>query len=183
MIMDTQSMLSLFFYVGWLTTGLLVLMLVVSIFFGGADFDADADADFDADTGGLGIIKSVLVFIGIGCLTLFAIKDNTSLSWPIAIVSSIAAGSASIFVLSQLLILLLAQQEAGNWHLSDAEGELGKVYIPIPSNGIGKVTIPVNGVEREIRARSASGKAIPSNASVEVLNVEEDILVVERQEG
>ena len=181
--MDTQSILSLAFYVGWLTTGLLVLMLIVSIFFGGLDLDGDADADFDGDSGGLGILKSILVFIGIGCLTLFAIKDNTALSWPVAIVSSIAAGGASIFVLSQLLLLLLAQQEAGNWHLIDAQGQLGKVYIPIPANGIGKVTIPVNGVAREIRAKSSNGKPIPSNTSVEVIGIEDDMLIVGRRDS
>ena len=183
-----DNIANILLWIGIIAGGLMVLLLLLSML-SGLDLDGDVDVDVhadvhadggDVDAGGLGLLKSGLTLFSIGSFTARAIVLNSDWSWPIAITSGIIAGIIAIILLSQFLKLLLRQQEEGNYEFWEAEGKIGKVYVPIPKDGIGKITIEINGVNREIPARCQSEEAIGSNEKVVVVQAEEDWLIVTR---
>jgi len=180
-----DNLTNILLWTGMIAGGLLIILLLLSIL-SGFDLDGDldvghgVDGDGDADTGGLGIIKSGLTFFSIASFTARAIVLNSDWSWTIALTSGIIAGIIAIFILSQFFKLLLRQQEEGNYELWEAVGKTGRVYVPIPKNGTGRITIEINGVDRELPAKEESGKALSTNTKVMVTNTEDDCLVVVR---
>lgn len=182
-----MDIVNVLLWAGTIAGGLMVLLLLVSMlsgvdmdFDGDFDFDSgDADIDGDINGGGLGLVKSVLTFISVGSFTARAIALNSTWSWWMAMTAGVISGLAGVIILGMLLKLLLNQQEEGNYAFWDAEGKTGKVYVSIPKNGFGKVTVDINGAYRELPAKSDSGKAISSGKKVMVLKAEEDHLLVE----
>ena len=174
-----ENFVNTLLWVGMIAGGLMVILLLLSML-GGIDLDGDADVDSGSGdgTGGLGVFKSILTFISVGSFTVRAVALNSEWSWSIAIVSGIIGGIISVFILSMLLKFLLKQQEEGNYEFWEAEGKEGRVYIPIPEDGIGKITIEINGVNRELPAKSKTGIAIGSNKRVLVLESNESFLIV-----
>lgn len=174
-----ENFVNTLLWVGMIAGGLMVILLLLSIL-GGLDLDGDADVDSGSEdgAGGLGVLKSILTFISVGSFTVRAVVLNSEWSWSIAIISGIIGGVISVFILSMLLKFLLKQQEEGNYEFWEAEGKEGRVYVPIPEDGTGKITIEINGVNRELPAKSQTGMAIGSNKRVLVLESSESFLVV-----
>ncbi len=173
--MDVHFIIDLLAWIGGITGSLLLLMLFSSIVLG-SDFDIDFDAD--ADGGSMGILKSVLTFTSIASLTIRALAMHSSFSWLLAILFGIGAGIVAVLILYSIFRLLLGQQEDGSWKLWDAIGKVGRVYVPIPENGEGKIIVAINKVEREILARSKDSISIGTGAEVLVVETENKILVV-----
>lgn len=176
-----ENLINTLLWTGMIAGGFMVLLLSLSMLSG---FDIDGDADFDSGSddhggdGGLGLVKSLLTFVSVGSFTARAMMLNSDWSWWIALISGVLAGIGGILLLSMVLKFLLGQQEEGNYEFWEAEGNVGSVYIPIPKNGIGKITVEVNGYNRELPARSKSGEAIASGQKVMVLESEEAYLIV-----
>lgn len=160
-----ESIIQYIYYAG-LTSGLLLIVLLLLAIFAGADTDLDADIDTDASAGGvdtdagLGIVKSILTMVSIACLSVYSLHVLTEWSPVLLVTAAILIGFLAVYVLSQFFRWLISQQESGNWHIWEALHERGKVYIPIPENGKGKVIVEVDGIEREIDAISEDGSAI-----------------------
>ncbi len=182
------EILNILFWIGTAAGGLLVLLLLMSIL-GGLDLggDIDADVDFDVDGDGeidiagdapLGLIKTVLTFISVGAFTARAIVLNTGWSWAIVAITSLVAGVIAVLLLSWFFKWLLKNQEEGNWHMWQAEGQVGTVYVPIPKGGKGRITIKIDGANREVAAKSENGEPIGSKEKVLVVESETDCLIV-----
>lgn len=176
-----EEIANILLWIGMISGGFLVLLLLISIV-SGLDFDGDVDfdtgGDADSDAGGMGLIKSVLTLFSVGSFTARAVLLNSDWSWPVAITTGIIGGVVAIFLLTQLLRFLLKQQEEGNYQLWEAIDKTGKVYVPIPANGLGRITLELHGTFREIPARSATGKAIATNSEVLVTEAGEEYLLV-----
>jgi membrane protein implicated in regulation of membrane protease activity len=190
-----EEILNILFWIGTLAGGILVILLLLSILGGvdlGGDVDVadvdvgDVDAGADVDThvdGGfgdapLGLIKTILTFISVGAFTGRAIMMNTGWSWAIVAVTSLIAGAIAVFLLSWFFKWLLRNQEEGNWHMWQAEGKMGIVYVPIPAEGKGRIIVKIDDVNREIAARTANGLPIGSKEKVLVVRSEEDHVIV-----
>lgn len=190
-----QEILNILFWIGTLAGGLLILLLLLSIFSGmdiggevdvdlGMDADVDAGGDFDAHTdadisdGSLGIIKTLLTFISVGAFTARAIFLNTSWSWTIVIFTALAAGAVAVLLLTWFFRWLLRNQEEGTWHLWQAEGKAGTVYVPIPPGGKGRVIVKIDNVNREVSARAKNGHTLSTHEKVMVLEAREGYVVV-----
>lgn len=178
-----DNLTNILLWVGMISGGLMIFLLMLSILFG---LDGDIDIDGggvevdggDVDFGGLGIVKSGLTFFSMASFTARAIVLNSDLSLPVVILSGIIGGVIAVFLLAKFFKFLLKQQEDGNYEFWEAEGKVGKVYIPIPKDGIGKITVEINGVNREVPAKSETGVAIGTNQKVLVLKAEDNFLVV-----
>ena len=184
-----EEILNILFWMGTAAGGLLVLLLLMSIL-GGLDLGGDVDSvdvDFDVDGDGeidvagdapLGLIKTVLTFISVGAFTARAIVLNTGWSWAIVAISSLIAGVIAVLLLSWFFKWLLKNQEEGNWHMWQAEGQVGTVYVPIPKGGKGRITIKIDGANREVAAKSEDGAPIASREKVLVVESETDCVIV-----
>lgn len=182
-----QDMLNLLFWAGTLAGGLLILLLLISIFSGmeiGGDVDVDAGggdidaAGVDAGAGSLGLLKTLLTFISVGAFTARAIFLNTSWSWALVALTALLAGAAAVLLLTWFFRWLLKNQEEGNWHLWQAEGKTGTVYVPIPAGGKGRVVVQIENANREVTAISQDGQAIGTHEKVLVVEAKEDLVVV-----
>ena len=182
-----QEILNLLFWAGTIAGGLLVLLLLISILGGmdmGGDVDVDAGGDMDAhaDTtggdAGLGLLKTLLTFISVGAFTARAIFLNTSWSWTLVILTALVAGAVAVLLLTGFFRWLLRNQEEGTWHLWQAEGKMGTVYVPIPSGGKGRITVLIDDVNREMAAQSNNGRELGTHEKVMVLEAKEGYVIV-----
>lgn len=168
-------MLTILLYISLISGGLLTLLLTLS-FVSGLDFDLDL-GDADIDAGGMGIIKGALTFFSIGSYVVRSILMTDS-NPVIAFTVGAIAGTIAVFLLSMLLKWLLNQQSNVNWSIQDSLYEKAKVYLKIPKSGTGIIHVNVKGVNREIKAKSASNKEIPTGEQVIVERIEGELAVV-----
>ena len=176
-----QEILNVLFWAGTMAGGLLVILLLVSILGGmdiGGDVDVDGHGDADISDGSLGIVKTLLTFISVGAFTARAIFLNTSWSWAIVIFTSIIAGGAAVFLLTLFFRWLLKNQEEGNWHLWQAEGKVGSVYVPIPADGKGRIVVQIDQSKREIAAKSQDGQIMGTRDKVLIVEAKDDHVIV-----
>jgi membrane protein implicated in regulation of membrane protease activity len=176
-----EELLNLLFWIGALAGVVLILLLLLSIFSGleiGGDIDTGTSLDAHSDGGALGPLKTVLAFAAVGAFTARAVFLNTAWSWGFVAVAAILAGLAAVLLLSWFFRWLLKNQEEGNWHAWQAEGKVGIVYVPIPEDGKGRITVAIEGADRELAAKSQDGSAIGSRAKVLVIKAEEDCVIV-----
>jgi len=97
-------------YVSFVTGGILVLLLVLSIF-SGLDFDFDLPTEVSVDTdtgGGFGILKSVLTFISIST---YVVKLLIALNYTmaIAIIAGASSGIMAVLILANLMLFLIGK--------------------------------------------------------------------------
>lgn len=170
-----ERMVEILTYISFISGGLLVLLLLLSIV-GGMDLDLDFDTD--ADAGGLGYLKGGLTFVCIGSWILNILLAG-SMNPALAILIGLVSGAVAAWLLSLFLRFLLSQQEEVNWSVHEALFEDGKVYLRIPAGGTGLVQVEIKGGLRELKARSAAGQEIPTGATVTVREVEGEVVVVD----
>lgn len=180
-----QDIINILLLTGTIAGGLLILLLLISIFGGmdiGGDVDADTSLDVHGDSdisdGSLGILKTLLTFISVGAFTARAFLMNTSWSWAIVILTSVVAGAIAVFLLTWFFRWLLKNQEEGNWHIWQAEGKVGSVYVPIPEKGKGRIMVQIDETDREIAAQAKNGEAMATHDKVLVLEAKEDYVIV-----
>lgn len=173
-------MIEILTYTSLIAGGLLILLLLLSIF-GGSDIDTDIGGDIDADasSGGIGFIKAGLTFISVGSWVVklvLAIEENPVYAFGAGLI----AGLIAVFILNLLLRLLLKQQSNVNWKSEDALFKEGKVYLKIPASGQGIVQVTINGTNRELKAKTQNNTDIPTGATVTILDIENNMAIVEK---
>ena len=168
-------MLTILLYVSLISGGILVLLLSLS-FISGLDLDIDF-GDTDIDAGGMGIVKGVLTFFSIGAYVVRSILMTDS-NPVIAFTVGAVAGAIAVFLLSMMFKWLLKQQSNVNWSLEDSVYQTAKVYLKIPKAGSGIIQVNVNGVDRELKAKSSDKKEIPTGSTVMVEKIEGDFAIV-----
>lgn len=173
--MDIHLIADILAWIGGICGVALMIMLLFSIFSGS---DLDIDLETEADGEGFGIVKSILTFVAIASLTIRAVALHSSWSWTYAILTGIVAGLLAVFVLILLFRFLLQQQEDGSWKMWQAEGKTGIVYVPIPTRGVGKVVITINGADREIEAKTREGHALATGTKILVTEAKKNYLIV-----
>lgn len=173
-------MITVLTWVSLIAGGILVLLLVLSVL-SGLDLDLDiGGTDVDTDSGGLGIVKGILTFVSVGSWVI-KIMMATNYHPGFAILIGVVCGGIALLLLNYLLRLLLRNEENVNWHYSDALYAKGTVYLKIPSQGSGMVTVNVNGARREIKARSIDEVDIPTGAQVVVADIDGEVVLVREE--
>jgi membrane protein implicated in regulation of membrane protease activity len=169
---------------------LFIIQFVVSLL--GLDFDHDADLDVHTDLHvdqvehGYGLdtdftllsVRSIIAFFTFfGWTGVIALNSGSS-TW-LALAFASLAGLAAMFVVGYMVYLFAKLGQEGNIDVNHALFNTGEVYLPIPANrnGLGKVTVNIDGSLREIDAIT-EGIEIPTGSSVRVIEVLDDNLLL-----
>ncbi|MEE2629553.1 MAG: hypothetical protein VX492_01690 [Candidatus Thermoplasmatota archaeon] len=140
----------------------------------GIDVDMGADASFKALT--FQGIMAFMMFFGLGGLWVLKSDGGDNL----AILAGAICGGCSMYGTGKLFQLFVDLQQDGTTELSEAIGSKGTTYLRISENGVGQVTVEVNGAQRTYNAKSEDGARIGTGDFIEVVDVIGEVLVVKR---
>lgn len=138
------------------------------------------DTEVDADGGGLGLIKGFLTIISVASWVMkimLGSEQNPAIAAGVGVVSGLIA----FFILSKLFQLLMRNEENVNWTMDDALFSEGSVYSRIPSEGSGIINVSINGVNRELKAKSSESLEIKTGSTITVISVEGEYAIVQEE--
>lgn len=172
-----EPLIQICLYASIISGGLLAVLMLLSLV-GGLDLDIDIDAGgTDVDTGGLGYVKSILTFVTFSSWVAY-IMLSAAMNPIVTLIASLGTGILTVLILAWFLRLLLSLQSNVNWELHQAEGKSGKVYLKIPEKGTGLIQVDINGVTRELKAKSSEAHEIPTGSEILILEIEEEVAEV-----
>jgi membrane protein implicated in regulation of membrane protease activity len=177
--------------------GTLFLLRMLTLIVGGLDFgdsdiphdfdgglDADLGADFHgdiSDVSDVGHASAVLSFKFLslqGLTAFFMMFGLIGLAilradmWPLlAIGGGTLAGALTVWVMGVLFAALSKLQSDGTIDIKNAVGKQGTVYLRIPAEGSGQVSVAVQGSLKIFDAVSEGKKKIPTGEKIKVINV------------
>ncbi|MBE0411749.1 MAG: NfeD family protein [Anaerolineales bacterium] len=172
----------------------LLLKLLLMIFgIGGGDAEVDfdaADLDYDISTdagyGSGGVFNFFSIQSIAGFFTMFGLvgmglmQVNASDFW--SFIGGLAAGVFTAWATGMIFLGMRKLHSEGTLVLSNAIGQQGSVYLTIPENGSGVITVTIQGSKRTLNAMSEKGQRIPTGSIVNVVGVKAgNILVVTDQ--
>ena len=186
--------IELFYLISAGIGGLLFILRLIFSFFGGADGDLGDSADGGLD---LGESDSAAGSISDGGFKLFSLQGITGFFMMFGLVgltlaragvhdiltalAGLAAGGLTMVIVAAIFMGMRRLQSEGTLRISNAVGKEGTVYLTIPENGSGQVSVVVQGGLRQFEAVSASRERIPTGEKIRVVRVvSSNILVVER---
>ena len=162
----------------------LLLQMLLLLFGGGADdFDA-SDADLDSDDGSVGLlsIRAIASFMAFFGLTgWYGVVEGWN--GTVTVFAAFGVGTAMMFAVAWLMAQLRKLYSDGNLHTENAVGKNAVVYLKIPGqrNGLGKITVTMQGRSIELRAQTA-GPEIATGQVVKVVGrTSSDVFEVEIQ--
>ena len=167
----------------------LVIQVILIVVGGGGDeggLDTDADFDYASGPKDFGVaslftmqgVASFLCVFGWGSLLIYRSTGLLALSVLIAA----ALGFLVMYALAKIMIQLNKLAHSGTLDVKNLLGNVGTVYLRIPPKGEGKGKVMVQTSERlvEFDAVSETEEEIANNASVRVIDIlGENVLVVE----
>ena len=180
-----------FFLICAIVGGFFVI-LKFALQFIGLDHDTSMDADVggahgidahhaDSDVGFRAIslhgITSFLMMFGLVGLAMYG---QSRLGMMVSMLGATGAGLISVWVIGKLFALSAKLRSSGTISIDTTVGAQGKVYLPIPAEGTGRVLISVRNSLREYDASTQGGEALATGTPVRVIWVDGNVLVVER---
>ncbi len=165
----------------------LVFVVQMVLTFIGSDSSDGIDTDFDGDFDGTdapfqlfslrNLVNFLLGFSWTG-IAFYPTFENKILLSLLAGVVGIGFVLLFFFILKQILKL----SEDNTFNISALKGKVGEVYLKIPAHNAakGKVLISLKGAHHELYAITRSGEDISSGEFVKVIEIEDEILVVEK---
>lgn len=147
------------------------------------DFDLNGDVDHIAEPG-LRLVSLQGItgfFLMFGLVGLAMSRGGIREVW--TVFGGAAAGMLTMLAVARVVLEMQKLQSSGTMQMSNAVGKEGRVYLTIPAEGSGKVSIVIQGGLRELEAVSASKERIPTGETVRVVRVVSNrVLVVEQVE-
>ena len=172
--------LQLYYAIAFAASTLLLLQLLLTM----VGFDGDDDMDFDAevhDFGGYLSLRSLTAFFaGFGWGGVVAIRGGMSVLGSAAV--AVATGGVLMASVVALMRGLYSMRASGTLDYSNAIGEVGNVYLPIPPNmeGPGQVEVLVQGRLAVVQAFTRAGHRLPNRSRVRVTEtLDQQTIVVE----
>lgn len=180
--------LEIFFLACATIGGFFVLVKLVLQFVGGdTGTDAGIDSDIGAHTGhvdsdvGFRLLSmhGLSAFFMMFGLVGLAMYRQSQAGVIISIISAVAAGMVSVWVIGKLFQGASRLQSSGTLKTADAVGSTGTVYLTIPEGRTGRVSLHFRNHLREFDAIEKNGKEVPTGTPIRVVQVNANILVVE----
>ncbi len=137
---------------------------------------ADADASFT-----LFSVHGLTAFFMMFGLVGLALSRETGAGAALSTLGGGVAGVASAFLMAWIFSLFVKMQHSGTLNIQNAIGNQGTVYLTIPEGETGRVRVTVQGRLKVFDAVSEDKTTIPTDASIEVVEVVSgNILVVKK---
>ena len=156
------------------------LFLLVALFFGEIFEHLDGSADHDWGHGGPSFfsVRIISVFI-----TAFGGFGAVATHYGIGVLGSSGVGFLSGATFAGLIYafatFLYRQQASTDIHQRDVLGQLARVVVPIPKDGVGQVRCQVGEQLLDKIARTRDGSPVAENAIVAVTDVLGEAVIVE----
>ncbi|HVI39905.1 MAG TPA: NfeD family protein [Anaerovoracaceae bacterium] len=148
---------------------------------GGAHHFSDGGNPADFSIMSMLSLQGIVTFLTVmGWTSIVAIVSGTPAF--LGILVGAVLGFLAMYAAAKIIHASRKLTESGTLNLSNAIGETGRVYIPIPASGTGKITMNVQGRYIEGEAISIEEKTLPTGAMVRVIDVRNDVLVVEEDQ-
>lgn len=154
------------------------------------DFDADGGADYpehpaDGDSHGANALKLFTLRGIIGFFSIGGWVGIAAISWgipaPGALALAFVAGYLALYFVAWSIRAALRLQHSGNIDYSNAIGNNGEVYLPIPpaKSGVGKVNVIVQERLCELSAVTDAERTLKTGEKITVMGIEkEGVLLV-----
>jgi hypothetical protein len=149
-----------------------LILMIVGLDHHGTDVHVDSDAGFQALT-----IQGVSSFFAMFGIVGYTLYHSALLGALGALISGVAAGAFSMWLIQKIFRSLLKLQSSGTVSLYAAVGSEGSVYLTVGKEG-GRVQINFANRLREFEAISADGSTIPTGTPIRVQSVTANTLVV-----
>lgn len=163
--------------VGYISSGVLVVTVLMS--FMGLDADADADIDTDSDSGsGIFTFKNLLSFLaGFGLIGSFLRDEGYSNVY--ILFGGIVSGLVLTIVLMTMLYYASFLDKEVIVDYSSVTGDIYKLHLGIPKNGTGKILVSINGSVKEFECKHyLDDKSLPSGHWVTIVEYVDGIYIV-----
>lgn len=157
---DLSVMHQIFYLLAIPSTVILIIQTVLLMFGFGDAHETDGETDFDASTEqgaehgeGLRIltIRGIVAFLAASGWVGVAALDMGA-GTILASLLSIIAGLGALVIVAAIFRASMKLQQSGNLDLQNAVGMIGEVYVRIPADGRGKVTLIIQGRYMEFGA-------------------------------
>ena len=152
----------------------LILMTFIT---GDVDLEMDLNDGFDIDDiVGIFTLRNAIYFVfGYSSGTLIALDSNYTVFS--STICGVSLGLALVAITTALMFLMLKCNQINIPSYNGLVGNSAKVYLRIGPNTNGKITVNVNGSQKEMYA--ASDTDIPSGATVKIISIDNGIATVE----
>ena len=182
---DHASGLKIFYTIGIISGAILSIQMVMSLIGAETDFDVDGVGVGEGGDTGLFSIRSVgAFFTGFGWTGVAMLQHGYSTG--AATFAATLVGLIFLGMVFYLMRYIFSLREEGTLNYSNAIGEIGTVYLPIPPKrkGIGQIEVLVQGRMRTVRALTDHDKKIGNRVAVRVSDlVDQQTLLVELLES
>ena len=161
--------LKIFYVVAIVSGVVLALQMVLTLIGSDTDFDADGmDAGEGGDTGLFSIRTVGAFFTGFGWTGVSMLYNGYGLG--AATFAATVVGMIFLGMVLYLMRYMFSLREEGTLDYSNAIGEVGNVYLPIPPKrkGMGQVEVLVQGRMRTVRALTDHDKKLGNRTAVRV---------------
>ncbi len=154
--------------------------------FAGLDGDA-IDPDVLDDMGHSDVVESSQAFKILSSRSI--ITFFTLFSWMAALYTTRGVGLSQallwsslwglvgMFVVAFIFYGMHRLAETGTKDLATAKGKMGTVYLNIPAEGFGEITVEVNGAVEHVKAKSMDGSELLTGTEVEIVQIMSQTLV------
>ena len=177
--------LKIFYVVAIVSGVVLALQMVLTLIGADSDFDADGmDAGEGGDTGLFSIRTVGAFFTGFGWTGVSMLYNGYGLG--AATFAATVVGMIFLGMVLYLMRYMFSLREEGTLDYSNAIGEVGNVYLPIPPKrkGMGQVEVLVQGRMRTVRALTDHDKILGNRTAVRVKAlIDQQTLLVESLES
>lgn len=173
-------------YIAFPATVIYAIIIAFSLIGRGAtdgletDFSGDLEIEDGESTGSIQVftVRNLLAFlVGLGWAGLSALDaGHTDL---MAIIIGIGVGSAFVVVQVALFYFMSKLSQPNEPSIQSALGEMGTVYLTVPAQkqGIGKVTVVIDGTVRTLSAIT-HGEELKTGSLIRVDSIAGDAVVV-----
>lgn len=151
---------------------------------GDLDIDLNMDMNIHADVSDLPslrlfTVQGVVAFLCISSWTGIITYGTMPLGMSLGLGSIL--GLLAMFILAKVMQMISKLNQNGTVDFRNALGQTARVYLVIPAagQGMGKVNVTIQGSMRECNAISR-GEQINTGAFVRIIDLEDDVLVVEK---
>jgi len=182
---DSLNMpLQIFYGIGIVSTFILLIQSLLMILgLDHSDMDLDTDFDLDHGDGGMHIlsVRTIIAFsTGFGWTGVVCLKAGLPL-W-LSLLIAIAIGMVMMFSIYALMRFFFSMRHDGSVNYTNAIGEIGTVYLPIPAGGKspGQIEVNVQGRLAVVEAFCKGDEKLANKSKVKVIDtVGERSLLVE----